>query len=171
MAARTTTCYSNAESSLNFYCFKVTNWAILYCINEFVWIWTKRNQNLTSFVCKNQNFYDAKLMHCTMCSCVVRPTQGTTVYMHILYSVSDRRYTCAVLLYSSTCRFYISRSHGQLLAMPYFFTCVSFVLYLKFIKYQNILWLICYLSSNDSLNLKSPPAIDIRCETTRHIID
>ena len=51
-----------------------------------------------------------------------------------------------------------------------FFTCVSFVLYLKFIKYQIYYGLIFYLSLNDSLNLKSPPAIAITCKTTRQII-
>ena len=72
MAARITTCYSDAESSLSFLCFKVTNWAILYCI-EFVW--TKRNPNLTSFVRKSHIFCDAKafaltctvLLHSSTC--------------------------------------------------------------------------------------------------------
>ena len=110
-------------------------------------------------------------MHCTMCTASVRLAQCTAIYMHALYSVSERRYTtCAVLLHSSTCRFYISRSHVQLHAMPYFFTCIAFVLYLKFIKYQIYYGLIFYLSLNDSLNLKSPPAIAITCKTTQQII-
>ena len=108
-----------------------------------------------------------KLMYCTMCTASIRLAQCTAVlYMHALYSVSERRYTTrTVLLHSSTCRFYISRSHIQLHAMPYFFTCVSFVLYLKFI-YQLYYGLILYLSLNESLNLKSP----ITCKTTQQII-
>ena len=42
-----------------------------------------------------------------------------------------------------------------------FFTCVSFVLYLKLIKYQIYHGLIFYLSLNDSSNLKSTPTIAI----------
>ena len=111
-------------------------------------------------------------MHCTMCTASIRLGQCTAVTcMHCMYSVSERRYTtCTVLLHSSTFRFYISRSHVQFLAMPYFFTCVSFVLCLKFIKYQIYYGLMIYLSLNDSLNLKSPPAIAITCKTTQQII-
>ena len=93
--------------------------------------------------------------------------------MHCMYSVSERRYTTFTPPNSSTCGFYISRSHVQLHAMAYFFTCVSFVLYLKalkIIKYQIYYGLIIYLSLNDSLNLKSPPAIAITCKTTQQII-
>ena len=142
---------------------------VLYCINDFVWTWTKRNPNLTSFVLKVTIFVMQKLMHCTICTASIRIAHCTAVYMHAaLYSVSERRHTtCTVLLHSSTCRFYISRSHVQLQAMSHFFTCVSFVLYLKFIKYQIYYDLIFYLSLNDSLNLKSPPAIAITCTTTQ----
>ena len=51
-----------------------------------------------------------------------------------------------------------------------FFTSVSLVLYLKFIKYQIYYGLSFYLSLNDSLNLKSLPAIAITCKTTQQII-
>ena len=70
-----------------------------------------------SFV-KATFFVMQKLMHCTMCTASIRLAQCTAVYRGVLYSVSERRYTtCTVLLHSSKCRFYISRSHVQFHAM------------------------------------------------------
>ena len=45
-------------------------------------------------------------MHYTMCKANIKLAQCTAVYMHVLYSVSERRYTtCTVVLVlqSSTC--------------------------------------------------------------------
>ena len=119
-----------------------------------------------------------KLMHCTMCTASIRLATvycDTCIHMHCTVWV-QRRYTC-IPKYSTqfntfgytttklTCRFHMSNCMQCLI----FFTCVSFVLYLKFIKYQIYYGLIFYLSLNDSLNLKSPPAIAITCKTTQQI--
>ena len=94
--------------------------------------------------------------------------QATTVlrYMHALYTVSAassvaiRVYHCTPLHVGFTILVHMSNCMQCFI----FFTCVSFVLYLKFIKYQTYYGLIFYLSLNDSLNLKSPPAIAITCK-------
>ena len=115
-----------------------------------------------------------KLMHCTMCSCV-QPVSGSLQYcdtcMHICTvqcecSVAIRVYYYTALHVGFTILVHMSNCMQCLI----FFTCVSFVLYLKFIKYQIYYGLIFYLSLNDSLNLKSPPVIAITCKTTQQII-
>ena len=128
MAAHKTTWYSDEESKLSFLYFKVTYWAMLYCINEFVWTWTKRNPNLTSFLRKSHNVCDAK---------AYAPYHVYSQYGSL--SVL-RRYTCTVLLHSSTCKFYISRSYVQLHAMPYFLHLRFVCFILKIHQIPNILW-------------------------------
>ena len=110
-----------------------------------------------------------KLMHCTMCTASIRLATAIHACTVQCECSQQHRYTC-IPVCTPTCRFYNSRSHVQLHAMLIVFTCVSFVLYLKFIKYQIYYGLIFYLSLNDSLNLKSPPAIAITCKTTQQII-
>ena len=93
-------------------------------------------------------------------------------YMHALYSVSAAS-SVAIRVYHYTplhVGFTILVHMSNCMQCLIFFTCVSFVLYLKFIKYQIYYGVIFYLSLNDSLNLKSPPAIAITCKTTQQII-
>ena len=143
----------------------------MYCINEFVWTWTKRNRDLTSFVRKSHNFCDAK-----------------AYALYHMYSQYQARYSTAIHAYTCTLQcecsvairvYYYTALHVGFTILVHmsncmqcliFFTCVSFVLHLKFIKYQIYYGLIFYLSLNDSLNLKSPPAIAITCKTTQQII-
>ena len=112
-----------------------------------------------------------KLMHCTMCTASIR-LATVLRYMHALYSVS-----AASSVAISVCHYTPLHVGFKILLHMFncmqcfiFFTCVSFVLYLKFIKYQIYYGLIFYLSLYDSLNLKSPPAIAITCKTTQQII-
>ena len=138
----------------------------MYCINEFVLTWTKRNPNLTSFVCKMTIFGMQKLMHCTMCTASIR--LPTAIHACTLQCECSQQhpYTCIPLHVGFTILVHMSNCMQCLI----FFTCVSFVLYLKFIKYQIYYGLISFLSLNDSLSLKSPPAIAITCKTTQQII-
>ena len=103
----------------------------------------------------------------------VQPVSGSLQYcntcMHwTVWVQQQRRHTCTPL-HTPTCRFTILVHMSNCMQCLIFFTCVSFVLYLKFIKYQIYYGLIFYLSLNDSLNLKSPPAIAITCKTTQQI--
>ena len=115
-----------------------------------------------------------KLMHCTMCTASIR-LATVLGYMHIHMHCTvwvQRRYTCIAYYYYTALHvgFTILVHMSNCMQCLIFFTCVSFVLYLKFIKYQIYYGLIFYLSLNDSLNFKSPPAITITCKTTQQII-
>ena len=108
-----------------------------------------------------------KLMHCTMCT--DRLAKCTAIHactVHCECSVAIRVYYYTALHVRFTFLVHMSNCMQCL----FFFTCVSFVLYLKFIKYQIYYGLIFYLSLNDSLNLKCPSAIAITCKTTQQII-
>ena len=90
---------------------------------------------------------------------------------HALCSVSAASLYVRVYYYTSLhVGFTILVHMSNCMQCLIFFTCVSFVLYLKFITYQIYYGLIFYLSLNDSLNLNSPPAIAITCKTTQQII-
>ena len=107
-------------------------------------------------------------MHC-MCTASIR-LATVLRYMHALYSVSAASSVLRVYHYTPlhvgfTILVHISNCMQCLI----FFTCVSFVLYLKFIKYRIYYGSIFYLSLNDSLNLNFPPAIAITCKTTQQI--
>ena len=105
--------------------------------------------------------------NCTMCTASIRfactAIHACTVQCEC--SVAIRVYYYTALHVGFTFLVHMSNCMQCLI----FFTCVSFVLYLKFIKYQIYYGLIFYLSLNDSLNLKSPPAIAITCKMTQQI--
>ena len=105
-----------------------------------------------------------KLMHCAMCTASIRLTQCTAI--HACTNVAIRVYYYTALHVGFTILVPMSNCMQCLI----FFTCISFVLYLKFIKYQIYYGLIFYLSLNDSLNLKCPPAIALTCKMTQQII-
>ena len=116
-----------------------------------------------------------KLMHCTMCTASIRLATVLrymhALYMHALYSESAVSSVVRVYHYTPLhVGFTILVHMSNCMQCLIFFTCVSFVLYLKFIKYQIYYGSIFYLSLNDSLNLKSPPAIAITCKTIQQII-
>ena len=113
-------------------------------------------------------FVMQKLMHCTMCTGYSTAIHACTVQCECS---QQRRYTCIPLYIPLHVGFTILVHMSNCMQCLIFFTCVSFVLYLKFIKYQIYYGLIFYLSLNDSLNLKSPPAIAITCKTTQQIIE
>ena len=107
-----------------------------------------------------------KLGHCTMCTASIK-LATVLRYMHAhMHCVAIHVYYYTALHVGFTILVHMSNCMQCLI----FLTCVSFVLYLKFIKYQIYYGLIFYLSLNDSLNLKSPPAIAITCKTTQQII-
>ena len=144
----------------------------MYCINEFVWTWTKRNPNLTSFVRKSHNFCDAKAYALYHVYSQYQARYSTAIHACTVQCEcsQQRRYTCIPQYTPLHAGFTILVHMSNCMQCLIFFTCVSFVLYLKFIKYQIYYGLIFYLSLNDSLNLKSPPAIAITCKTTQQII-
>ena len=113
-------------------------------------------------------FVMQKFMHCTMCTASIR--LATAIHACTVQCECSHQRRCTCIPVHTPVGFTILVHMSNCMQCIIFFACVSFVLYLKFIKYQIYYGLIFYLSLNDSLNLKSPPAIAITCKTTQQII-
>ena len=112
-----------------------------------------------------------KLMHCTMCTASIRLAKPKCTAIHACIVQCECSVAIRVYYYTALHVGFAFLVHmSSCMQCLIFFTCVLFVLYLKFIKYQINYGLIFCLSLNDSLILKSPPAIAITCRTTQQII-